>query len=145
MKNKAPYCVAAIAMTIRAIPSLKRKFFFFFSSFSSDVLDSLVVYDKANKWLTPILRKMLRSVIEKNDAYLSEYWQNIQQLKDDKELEFSIKIVGAGTKNNIINELEGWITILKSKTIHDLRDGVEFDEPNTMLYTDMPEKYTGIE
>ena len=101
MKNKTPYCVAAIAMTIRAIPSLKRKFFSENPSFSSDVLDSLVVYDKANKWLTPILRKMLRSVIEKNDAYLSEYWQNIQQLKDDKVKPFMIYVMALSLMNQI--------------------------------------------
>ncbi len=132
-KKKIEFSVAAVAMTMQVFPELPRE-----SGVDDAVLESLVAYDRANKWMLPSLRKTLRNSIELSPERLKVYEEALQEVKDNCTKEFSIIIKGSGTKADILAELQGWITVINSKTIYELMQGVDLEDPNTTLRTDLP-------
>lgn len=91
----------------------------------------------AGKFRLPLI-KIFRKDIETDEKYLKFY---LSQKEEQKE--FSIKIVGSGTKAQIISELQNWISTLQNSTMKQILDGLEIEFPNTVFTTDLPEKYSG--
>jgi hypothetical protein len=132
-KKKVEFSVAAVAMTMLVFSDLPRNF-----GVDGAVLDSLVAYDRANKWMLPSLRIILRVHIEPFPERLNVYKEALQVVKDNCTKEFSITIKGSGTKANILAELQGWIAVIDSKTVYELIEGIDLEDINTTLQTDLP-------
>lgn len=109
--------------------------------------DALKIGAESNDMLTGKMkldiRRTFRELIENNETQLSFYLEKKKELEKpkDKNDKFAITIKGAGTKEDIVRELQDWITTIKVTTLEKLREGVEHEEPNTILTTDLPETY----
>lgn len=90
------------------------------------------------------LVRLLRNHIETSPEKLSAYKVLLAELKSTEERqenEFAIKIVGSGTKEDIIRELETMASVIRAYTLEELRNGIEEENSCTMLTTDLPETY----
>lgn len=95
-------------------------------------------------YATNHLRKVLREVIEPNQELTKQYLENVDELIKQEDFKgFSIKIVGAGTKNEIIKALEQIVFDLKGYSTKELNNGVEHENEALVFKTDTFESYTG--
>jgi len=90
------------------------------------------------------LVRLLRNHIETSPEKLAYYKVILQEqltTEERQEKEFAIKIVGSGTKEDVIRELELMASVIRSYTLEELRNGIEDENPCTILSTNLPETY----
>jgi hypothetical protein len=92
------------------------------------------------------VRQFFRSTIETNQKQLVFYLNQVTELKEKKDKQvnqFSIKIVGSGSKTKIAAELRLLAATIEGYTLEELRNGIEEENPCTVITTDVPEAYEG--
>ncbi len=142
-KEKVKFNLVAAIRTILKFPKLIDSFRDFGYNNTEGMLKNTLILisenpeEGAGKFRLPLI-KIFRRDIETNKKYLKFY---LSQTEEQKE--FSIKIEGSGTKAQIISELQSWIGILQTSTVEQILGGLEIEEPNTVLTTNIPEKYEG--
>lgn len=102
--------------------------------------------NEANRHFVNDVRKILRNNIEANPEQLAKYTETLNDLTAEvapQKREFSIKIVGSGTKEQIIRQLESMSCAIKAYTLDELRNGVEDEGSCLIMTTDVPEAYEG--
>jgi hypothetical protein len=145
-KKKLEFHFGATLFTILAFPELLAKLPRNSSTEDARTLVILAERNEANRHFVRDVRKILRNDIESNPEQLAKYKENLNDLTAKvapQEIEFSIKIVGSGTKEQIARQLELMSYAVKSYTLEELRNGVTDEESCIIMTTDLPEAYEG--
>lgn len=157
-QRKLEFNLLAVIYTILENPILYNVYSTNFSLEDREMLEKMAESPKliggnAATKMRRILRDNIEKKVETRNFYIdkmaelkmNEFYQKEKE-RFEKELQaqmFSIKIVGSGTKQEIADELRRWTAVIECTLLKDLRDGIEHEEPNTILKTDLPKSYKG--
>ncbi len=145
-KKKLEFHFGAALFTILDFPELLAKLQRNYATGDARELVIIAERNEANRNFVRDVRKILRNDIESNPEQLAKYMENLNDLTAEvapQEIEFSIKIVGSGTKEQISRQLELMSYAVKAYTLEELRNGVTDEESCIIMTTDLPEAYEG--